>query len=124
MAGISWLLLLPLAVACISWTVTKEEIFHEWRTYCQQRSKQANSILVRKFFYLFTCEYCFSHWVALFMVGLTGYRLLLPDYRGLIVAVFAVIMIANFYMTIYSLIRASLRFVSGEADIVKEELKD
>lgn len=62
---IYWLIILSIAVASIAWTVTQEEIFREPRDYCAEKSKDCNFILQRKFFYVFTCEYCFSHWVTL-----------------------------------------------------------
>ena len=64
-----WLFVMALAVACIAWTVTHEEIFSEPRDYCLEQSRDGRSFLRRKFFYLFTCEYCFSHYVAAFFVG-------------------------------------------------------
>jgi hypothetical protein len=45
---VAWLLVLGIPVACI---------------YCQQECVRAQSLICRKFFYLFTCEYCFSHYV-------------------------------------------------------------
>ena len=59
-----WLLLLSVPVASIAWTVTHEEVFREPREYCLNRTQNGRSFLTRKFFYLFTCEYCFSHYVA------------------------------------------------------------
>ena len=58
------LLLVAIPVACASWTVTHEEVFREPREACKRRSERARSLVKRKFFYLFTCEYCFSHYVA------------------------------------------------------------
>src|SRR3954454_1702248 len=58
---IVWLLVLAVPIACVAWTVTHEEIFKEPRDFCAERSQHARSLAVRKFFYLFTCEYCFSH---------------------------------------------------------------
>ena len=54
------LFLLAIPVACIAWTVTHEEIFREPRDFCIEKSKNSRTILQRKFFYLFTCEYCFK----------------------------------------------------------------
>jgi len=50
-----------------AWTVTHEEVFREPREYCLQRSQKCRRLLQRKFFYLFTCEYCFSHYMAAFL---------------------------------------------------------
>ena len=55
------LLLLALPIACVAWTVTHEEVFREPREYCKDKSEHARALPERKFFYLFTCEYCFSH---------------------------------------------------------------
>src|SRR6185503_6513297 len=60
---VAWLLILPIPIASISWTVTHEELFRELRDYCTGRSQACRSLLQRKFFYIVTCEYCFSHWV-------------------------------------------------------------
>jgi hypothetical protein len=54
------------------------------------------------FYYLFTCEYCFSHWVTLFFLMLTRYKLLFDDWRGYPIAFFALPFIANFYMGLYA----------------------
>ncbi len=60
------LFILAIPIASIAWTVTHEEIFKEPREYCVGRCKTGKTILERKFFYLFTCEYCFSHYVTAF----------------------------------------------------------
>jgi len=66
---IAWLFLLVLPIACIAWTVTQEEIFKEPRDFCIKQCKTSKTFLGRKFFYLFTCEYCFSHYVTvLFLI--------------------------------------------------------
>jgi hypothetical protein len=97
--------------------VTKEEIFRELREYCKRRSTCANTArVIRKAFYLPTCEYCFSHWVAAFFLLITDFRLLLPGWRGFLIALFAVVLIANVYLTIYSLGRVALRWARAEAD--------
>jgi hypothetical protein len=72
----AWLFLLAIPIACIAWTVTHEEVFREPREYCNKRSTTAKILLVRKFFYLFTCEYCFSHYVTIVFIFLTSYKLL------------------------------------------------
>lgn len=118
---VAYLFLLALPIACISWTVTHEEIFKEPRTYCEKKSQRAKSIWVRKFFYLFTCEYCFSHYVTIFFLILTHYRLLVEDWRGYLIAGFALVWIANIYMSIYGLVRVGLKKEKLDAD--KEELK-
>src|SRR4051794_38142112 len=96
----AWLFLLALPVACVAWTVTHEEIFKEPREYCVRKSKTCSRLWQRKFFYVFTCEYCFSHYVTLFILILTKYHLLLTDWRGYLLGGFAIVWIANIYMSL------------------------
>jgi hypothetical protein len=104
-----WLFILPIAIACISWTVTHEEVFREPRAYCLRRCSDSKIFLIRKFFYLFTCEYCFSHYVTLFFLWLTKYHLLLDNPGGYIIAFFSLVWIANIYMGLFALIRVDLK---------------
>lgn len=105
----AWLLVLAIPVSCIAWTVTHEEVFREPRQYCQQESKDAKNLLRRKFFYLFTCEYCFSHYVAAGMLLFVHYKLLLADWRGYVIAFFSLVWIANQYMSIYNRLRLDIK---------------
>src|SRR3982751_5000836 len=95
------LFILAIPVACIAWTVTHEEIFREPREYCIHQSQSSRTWAARKLFYLFTCEYCFSHYVALLMLAVTHYTLLYSGWRGYVVAEFALVWIANQYMSNY-----------------------
>jgi hypothetical protein len=113
---IIWLFVLSVPVACISWTVTHEEVFRELREYCVKRSQQGKSIASRKFFYLFTCEYCFSHYVTALMLVITNYQLLFTDWRGYLIGGFAVVFVANVYMSLFALIRIDLKKVKIEAE--------
>ncbi len=106
---IVWLLVLGIPVACVAWTVTHEEIFREPRQYCQKECEQAKGFARRKFFYLFTCEYCFSHYVAAGALLVTGYKLLLPDWRGYLLAFFALVWVANQYMSAYNRLRLDIK---------------
>ncbi len=119
-----WLFTMALPIACIAWTVTHEEVFKEPRTFCIRRSKEGKYLLHRKFFYLFTCEYCFSHWVTLMFLIITQFHLLLPDWRGYLIAGFALVWIANIYMGIYALIRIDLKKERLEADIKQVEKEE
>ncbi len=58
-------IILSLVVASVSWTVMQEEIFSEFKDFCVTKSETSPSLMSRKFFYLFTCEYCFSHWATM-----------------------------------------------------------
>ena len=103
------LLLLALPVACASWTVTHEEVFHEPREFCKRMSQDCKALPQRKFFYLFTCEYCFSHYVTAVALLLFRYQMLYTGWRGYLVAWFAVVWIANVYMSVFNLLRLDIK---------------
>ena len=119
-----YLFIMALPVACIAWTVTHEEVFREPREYCQKRAKEGRTIWVRKFFYLFTCEYCFSHYVTLFFLIITRYHLLFADWRGYLISFFALVWIANIYMSLFGFIRVGMKVENIEAKIKEVELRD
>jgi len=105
----AYLLLLALPIACASWTVTHEEVFREPREYCVKRSQSCKKLAERKFFYLFTCEYCFSHYVTLFFLVITRFTLLYPGWRGYLMAWFALVWIANVYMSAFNRLRLEIK---------------
>jgi hypothetical protein len=113
------LLVLAIPVACIAWAVTHEEIFREPRDYCKRKSQSAGNIGRRKFFYLFTCEYCFSHYVAVGFIVITRFKLLYPDWRGYLIAIFSLVWIANQYMSIYNRLRLDIK--SEQVEIHQKE---
>ncbi len=116
-----WLFILAIPIACIAWTVTHEEVFKEPREYCLNRCHNGKTVAERKFFYLFTCEYCFSHYVTAIMLIITKYQLLFDDWRGYLIAGFALVFVANVYMSLFALIRIDLKKVRQETE--NEEAK-
>jgi hypothetical protein len=114
---ICWLFLLAIPIACIAWTVTHEKIFEEPRTYCERRCQQGRSFAERKFFYLFTCEYCFSHYIALIFLFITRFHLLMEGWRGYLIAGFSLVWVANVYMSLFGLLRTDLK---KEKTVVKK----
>lgn len=119
----AWLLILALPVACVAWTVTHEEVFREPRDYCQKQSKSATTFPRRKFFYLFTCEYCFSHYVAAGFLIVTRFKLLYPDWRGYLVSFFALVWVANQYISIYNHLRLDIKHEQVEIRAKESEVK-
>jgi hypothetical protein len=104
-----WLALLALPVACISWTITHEDIFREPREYCEKQSQASRVLLRRKLFFILTCEYCFSHYVTIFFLFVTRYKLLFDDWRGYLIGGFALVWVANQYMSLYGRLRLDMR---------------
>ncbi len=114
------LLVLAIPIACVARTVVYEEIFRQWRDFCVSRSKTCRSLVERKFFYLFTCEYCFSHWVALGFLILADFKLLFDDWRGWLVGFFSLVFIANVYLSVYARVRVD---ITSEKAIAKAREK-
>ena len=115
------LFVLAIPVACVAWTVTHEEVFREPREFCARKSEACRRWYERKFFYLFTCEYCFSHYVAAAFLYVTRFRLLYEDWRGYLVAGFALVWVANQYMSLYNRLRLDIKSEKLETNI-KEKI--
>src|ERR1041384_3076607 len=125
---IVWLFVLAIPIASIAWTVTHEEIFREPREYCARRSSEDRRLVPRKFFYIFTCEYCFSHYVTIFFLIITRYKLLYDDWRGYLIGFFSLVFVANAYLNLYSRLRVALasekkaiEVKEAEAEVKKRE---
>jgi hypothetical protein len=117
-----WLFVLALPVATIAWTITHEEIFREPRDWAAARSRTAPSVLARKFYYICTCEYCFSHYVGAGFIALTQFQLLLADWRGYLIAWFAVVAVANLYLSLYGRLRVDIKSEGLEAKVKEKDL--
>ena len=118
-----WLFLLALPIASIAWTVTHEEVFREPREFCTQESQRAASLLCRKFFYLFTCEYCFSHWVAGIFLLITRYKLLYDDWRGYLVALFALVYVSNLYIGLFGHVKLGVKKDRAEIKAIEADVE-
>src|ERR1700761_863079 len=107
--SISSLFILALPIASIAWTITHEEVVREFRDLCLAKSTTCRGIYERKFFYLFTCEYCFSHYVTAIFLSITRYKLLFPDWRGYLISGFSLVWVANVYMSAFGRLRLDLK---------------
>lgn len=117
----AYLLLLSLPVACVSWTVTHEEVFREPREFCKEASEKRRTVYGRKFFYLFTCEYCFSHYVTALFLFVTGFQMLYQGWRGFVISELALVWIANIYMSIFNRLRLEIK--RENVEIAAEQTK-
>jgi hypothetical protein len=113
------LFIIALPIASVAWTITHEEVVREFRDYCLSESKTCRRVYERKFFYLFTCEYCFSHYVTAAFLIVTRYKLLFSDWRGYLIAGFSLVWVANVYMGLFGRIRLDLR--KQRAEITTKE---
>jgi hypothetical protein len=120
-AQIIWLFVLAIPVASVAWTVTHEELFREPRTYCEEQSHSSRSYFRRKFFYIPTCEFCFSHYVAVAFLFITRYKLLFDDWRGYLIAFFALPYVANVYMGLYAQTKLEAKKDRFSAKVVQHE---
>ena len=121
----AYLFLLALPIACVSWTVTHEEVFREPREFCKDKAEKCRPVAVRKFFYLFTCEYCFSHYVSALLLAVVQYQLLYAGWRGYLISWFALVWVANFYMSAFNRLRLEIKHenvVIATEQAVKEKV--
>lgn len=116
------LVVLAVPIASVSWTVTNEEVFREPREWCSSKSKTCRSIFQRKIFYLFTCEYCFSHYVTAVFLWITGYKLLFEDWRGYLIAGFSLVWLANVYMSFFARLRVEIKGERVKTEAVEKSL--
>ncbi len=122
---LAYLFLLAIPIACTSWTITHEELFREPRDWCKGKSENCRPILIRKFFYLFTCEYCFSHYIAAFFLLITQFQMLYTGWRGYLIAWFALVWVANIYMSLFNRIRLDIKHENvaiATDQIIKEKV--
>jgi len=116
------LFILSIPIACISWTFTHEELFRELHEYCVRRSKKDKTIIGRKFFYMFTCEYCFSHYVTIGMLLVTRYTIFFDDWRGYVISFFSIVFIANVYMSLFGKIKIDIKKEKDEIKKIEANL--
>jgi len=57
------------------------------------------------------------------MLFITKYKLLFDDWRGYLLAGFALVFVANVYMSLFALIRTDLKKVRLEAEKEEKEIK-
>lgn len=117
-------LIICLVVACVAWTVTQERVFEEPRNYCAEKSESCKKWWQRKLFYIPTCHYCFSHYVAALVLLITGYRL--PAFSGIVgfvVTFFVVVLSANVVITFYSLLRQLLKKYTLNGQITESRME-
>jgi hypothetical protein len=104
-----FLFVLAIPVGAVSWAVTHEEIFREPREWCEKKSESCRKFFQRKFFYLFTCEYCFSHYVAVAFLFISRFKLLYSDWRGYLISGFSLVWMANLYMSLFGRLRLNIK---------------
>jgi hypothetical protein len=118
------LFLIAIPIATIAWTVTHEELFREAHDFCLGKSQRCHRIYQRKFFYLLTCEYCFSHYITVIFLVITHFKLLYPGWRGYLIGGLSLVWVANIYMSIFGRLRLDLRRERVEISAKEKELDD
>lgn len=118
-----FLFVLAIPIACIAWTVTHEEIFREPREWCARKSKTCGKLYRRKFFYLFTCEYCFSFYITALLLLITRFQMLYSGWRGYMVSEFALVWVANIYMSGFNRLRLDIKHENVEIAGKQQEIE-
>jgi len=117
------LFIVAIPIACVTRTVIYEEVFREPREWCMNKSRLCRTLAARKFFYLFTCEYCFSHWVAAAFMAMTNFKLMYADFRGYVIAFFALVFVANAYLNLYSRLRVEITSEKKQIEAKEKEIE-
>jgi hypothetical protein len=120
---ITWLFLLALPIACLAWTAAHEEIFREPREWLEERSRNAGSWLVRKACFALTCDYCLSHYVTAAVIALTDFQMLLPDWRGYLIAWLTTVAASNVYLAAYARLRVEIRKERVQSEETETRIK-
>lgn len=118
------LFVLAIPIACVARTVVYEEIFREVHNYCVDCSQRCRGLMQRKFFYLFTCEYCFSHYITAAFLVMTRYHLMYDDWRGYVIAFFSLVFVANIYLSLYARIKVGITSEKHSIEIKKRKIGD
>lgn len=66
---------------------------------------------------------CFSHYIAAIFPAIARFKLLFDGWRGYLVALFALVWVANQYMSIYNRLRLDIKSERLEGEI-KEEVAE
>ena len=101
--------------------MTQEKIFEEPRDFAKEKSETSRSLFIRKFCYVWTCEYCFSHWVTILVLTIVRFPLIFDDWRGYFLSFFILPWIANFWMSIYRMLRVDIKHENALAEQVVNE---
>lgn len=117
------LLVMAIPIACIARTVVYEEVFREPREWCQRKSRTCSHLVQRKFFYLFTCEYCFSHYVTLLVLLVVPFKLVMDDWRGYLISFFSLVFVANLYMNLYARLRVDITSEKKEIEAKEKQIE-
>ena len=67
---------------------------------------------------------CFTHWVTVAFVAVTGFRLLLDDWRGVVISFFAVTAVANLYLSLYSRLRVDIKAEHVQIEAAQDQIAE
>ena len=129
-----WFLAVPVAI--IARACATEEICREPREFCLRRHEfyrqrchescdvslaaRTTAFALQKLFYVPTCEYCLSFWISLAVVLVADYRMFFDDWRGVALACFVVMGVANVYLSLFSNLRVDSRKDRAIADTMEK----
>ena len=80
----------------------------------QGQGQTCKPLPMRKFFYLFTCEYCFSHQVTAIFLVITGFQMLNEGWRGYLISWFSLVWVAHSYMSLFNRLRLDIKHENVE----------
>ena len=58
-----------------------------------------------------------------FFIFFIDYEVLMPDWRGYVIALFSLVWIANVYMSLFALIRQEVKKEKTEIELMEQKIK-
>lgn len=110
-----WLIILLVvcATSTVSITVTKSKVMEPLREWLKNKNQWAGK--------LFSCAYCFSHWTAFLLVGLSGVQAFNNYWINFVLCSFAVVALS----TVLSAVMGRLFFMhEDEVYALEKKLKE
>ena len=118
--------MLALPMACVSWTVTHEEVFREPREFCKDGAgaMQAGGdaeILLPVHMRVLLFALCDA-----VLPAITRFTLLYAGWRGYLISWFALVWVANVYMSVFNRLRLEIKHENVKIatdQVVKEKVE-
>ena len=122
---LSWqivaLFILAIPIACVAWTITHEEVFREPRDYCIRQSENSRNPYKRKFFYLFTLRILLQPLRNRYLPLHHSVQAAYNDWRGYLIGGFALVWVANQYMSLFGRLRLDIKRERVEIKEVEQQ---
>ncbi len=106
---VATLFVLAIPIACVAWTVTHEEVFREPREFCVRRSEELPALVPEKILLSLHLRILLQPLRHSLLPLHHALPVLYEDWRGYLVGGFALVWVANQYMSLYNRLRLDIK---------------